>query len=588
MPAVVDRALGKSAERSGRVWRQRLPGVLMSGWFTGLALGVGAALLNLYRIGVPSLWFDEILSVERASQPLPVLWRIVNASQPNMALYYVVLHCWLALTTRIGIAPVEAVVRLPSALFALGGSIVLFLLARRFLGYAGGLLAALLYICNDFQLVYAQEARAYALQVFFLIAGWSALLMALTGEERRRLWFACYVCAMVLAVYTHYFSLLLLLAQGSAVITLRVLPTPWRECVRLRFRQWCVSCVLIVLLIVPMLYASHVGAQTGWIPVPAPGDVIRLLKVFGDDNRLYVLILVALLVSGLLAAAGARAGRFDLSVGFVWLLLCWLWVPIVVSYLLSQRVLHLFLPRYLISVLPAFCLLAACGFVAVPWRRLRVLLVPGLLLFTLSGIPHYYASAQVEEWRTAALWIEQQYRLSDGLICFDNLQGCQVGLEYYFHIYRGPAHFDADSPGTFSYVRYDLQRPAYRPDVEQALQKDAIGRYAARHARLFYIVARLPNARRQARAAAVISWLDGQYRLLGSRETSTVTVYLYRTARPGSSKKEKGAAAPMALVQEEPLLPPIRQRSWLAAHSACKSRSPYNTDGRRTKRCFPR
>jgi uncharacterized membrane protein len=518
-----------------------------------LVPGVVAAVLNVYHLGVPSLWFDEVLSVERASQPLPVLWHIVNASQPNMALYYFLLHYWLVLTAKIGMFPTEAVVRLPSALFALGASVLLFLLARRFLGLAGGALAAFLYICNDFQLVYAQETRAYALQLLCLIAGWYALLRALTCEQRPWYWFACYIGAMVLAVYTHYFSLLLLLAQGITIVTLLVLPTPWRARVRLLFRQCCLSFLIITLLIIPMLYASHVGAQTGWIPVPVPGDVIRLFKAFSDDNHLYLYTIAALIGAGLLVSirgafagsryllkrgAGTEAGydqknaeRYGLLLGFSWILLCWLWVPLVVSYFLSQRSLHLFLPRYLISIVPAFFLLATCGLVAVPWRWLRFLLTSALLLFALLGLPHYYASAQVEEWRTAALWVEHEYQSHDGLICFDSLQGCQIGLEYYFYAYPGRAHFDTDSPGTFSYVQYDLQRPAYRPNVEQALDKTAIQQYARQHPRLFYIVARLPDARKLARVAAVISWLNRHCRLLESIKTSTVTVYLYRTAR---------------------------------------------------------
>jgi uncharacterized membrane protein len=539
--SVTDRSLVSVTQGPEHLFRPHLlQSIPVSHWFIGLALGVGAAVLDLYHIGVPSLWFDEILSVERASQPLPVLWRIVNASEPNMALYYFLLHGWLALTTKMGFAPIESVVRLPSALFAIGTSLVLFLLARRFLGVAGGAFATFLYICNDFQLVYAQQTRAYALQVLLLMVGWYALLLALTCQRRHRLWFAWYIGAMVLAVYTHYFSLLILLSQGIALVLLLLLPTPWRKYVRLRLRQWCISCLIIVLLIAPILYASHVGAQTGWIPVPVPGDVLGLLKTFGDNNRLYGFAIVALIIPGVLMmvrgvlahgmiASGQDAQRRGLLAGFVCLLLCWLWVPIVVSYMLSQWFVHLFLPRYLIIVLPAFCLLAASGFVAVPWRRLRLLLATGLLLFTLAGVPHYYVSAQVEEWRTAALWIEQLYRPHDGLVCFDNLQGCQIGLEYYFHAYPGSAHFDAASPGAFSYVHYDLARPAYRPDVEQAVKREAIGRYAAQHAHLFYVVARLPNASRQALATAVLSWLDERYQLLSRIETGTVTVYLYRT-----------------------------------------------------------
>ncbi len=519
-----------------------------SNWFVALVLGAIAAVLNLYRIGAPSLWFDEALSVERASQPLSVLWRIVNASQPNMALYYFLLHYWLALTAKLGFFPTEAVVRFPSAVFAVGASILLFLLARRFLGLAGGVIAAALYICNDFQLVYAQETRSYSLQLLLIIAGWYALLTALTTEKRRRIWFACYICAMVLAVYAHYFSLLVLLAQGCALVALLFLPTPWQERVRHLFREWGISLFVITLLILPMLYASRVGAQTGWIPIPTPRDVIKLFEIFGDDNKAYLLVIVLLAVLGLLLTAvlsfeksrlllERSIGRFwqfsrdtiEYRMGFACVLLCWLWVPIAVSYLLTQKSIHLFLSRYLLVVVPAFCLLAALGFVAVPWRRLRLLLAPCLIIFSLLLVPHYYASAQVEEWNTSALWIEHHYQPGDGLVCYDNLKGCQVGLEYYFHAYPTSAHFDADSPGAFSYVQYDLLRPAYQPDVEQAVNIEAIQRFAAHHAHLFYIVARPPNAQAAARVAAVVSWLDGHYQRLDSIKTSTVTVYLYRT-----------------------------------------------------------
>lgn len=539
VPSVGDGAFARRAATRDPGWRLRLPPrALIANGCAVLASGVLAAVLSLHRLGSPSLWFDEILSVERASQSLPVLWRIVNASEPNMALYYFLLHAWLAVTARLGLLPTEVVVRLPSALLAPAASIVLFLLARRFLGLAGGVCAAFLYVCNDFQLVYTQEARAYALQMVFLLVGWYALLVALTCERRRRLSFACYICAMTLAVYTHYFSLLVLLAQGIVCVSLLVMPTPWRVHVCVLSRAWCMSFVIIVLLIAPMLYASRVGAQTGWIPVPTPGDVLRLLKVFGDDNRLYLLGLLALILVGLLLTirgalgSGGRLGgkdaeRFGLRLGFVWALLCWLWVPIVVSYLVSQRSVHLFLPRYLISVLPAFCLLAASGCVALPWRWLKMLLVPGLLILTLLGVPRYYASAQVEDWRTAALWIEHQYRARDGLVCFDTLQGCQIGLDYYFQAYPGPAHVDADAPGAFSYVQYDLLRPAYRPNVGLAVSRDAVQRYAARHLRLFYVVARLPNARKQAQVASILVWLRGRYRLLGEVETGAVTVYLF-------------------------------------------------------------
>ena len=87
-------------------------------WTTGLIallLFLVAMGFNLYQIGAPSIWFDEALSVTRAQQSLPVLFKIVSVTQPNMALYYFVLHFWLSFMSLFGLHATEAVVRFPLA-----------------------------------------------------------------------------------------------------------------------------------------------------------------------------------------------------------------------------------------------------------------------------------------------------------------------------------------------------------------------------------------------------------------------------------------------------------------------------------------
>src|SRR6266567_812325 len=93
----------------------------------GLALGFG-----LYRLGDPSIWYDEAFSVELARLPLPLLGGIIFGREPNMELYYLFLHGWLRLTTLFGLAPVEFVVRFPPAVFSAGSTVVVFLIGRRF------------------------------------------------------------------------------------------------------------------------------------------------------------------------------------------------------------------------------------------------------------------------------------------------------------------------------------------------------------------------------------------------------------------------------------------------------------------------
>lgn len=153
------------------------------------------------------------VKVELARQPLPLLWHTIFSIEPNMELYYLFLHFWLNFTSFLGLHPTESVVRFPSAIFAALSTVMVFLLGQRYFGIIAGFAAAILYTLARLQLTYAQQTRAYSLQLFLLCVAWYALLVALTTDSRQKRWWICYVIAMTLAIYTQLFSVIVLLAQ---------------------------------------------------------------------------------------------------------------------------------------------------------------------------------------------------------------------------------------------------------------------------------------------------------------------------------------------------------------------------------------
>ncbi len=518
-------------------------------WVLGSIIGVAALALNLYRLGAPSMWFDEILSVERARQSPDVIWQIVTGAQPNMALYYFFLHFWLQLTALFGLPASEAVARFPSAVFAAGGAVLVFFTGQRFFGRIAGFAAAGLYLLNDLQLVYAQEARSYGMQLFLLCLSWYALFAALTGKpgrSRQRLWWACYVATIVLAVYAHLFSLLVFGAQVVAIAGLLFLPGPWRDKVWSQLRAALISLLITGILIIPMLIASRVGGKTGWLPIPHPADVYHLFLTMSANSKIYLAIIVLCLLFGLGVAALAFSSRWPrplavivrgdaggppvglrryLPLGFA--LCCWLVVPIVVSYVVSQKSTHLFSSRYLVVIVPALFLLVAMGVAVLRWRLVKVVLTACLLLLALHYVPLYYQSAQVEDWRAPSQWLAQHYQANDGMVCYDNSQGCQVSIEYYLRLYKSPAHFTADSPGAFVWVSYDITNRL--GDYQAALDPHALALYAQKHPRLFFITARLSGEESVERVQAAQQWLGSHYRLVDQFSGPTVTIHLYAT-----------------------------------------------------------
>jgi len=544
--------------RQVKVWRP-------PDWLLCLAIGGIALGFNLYRLGDPSLWFDEILSVERARQSLPVLWHIIFTTQQNMALYYLLLHYWLSFTTLLGLHSNEFVVRFPSTIFAALGSIMVFLLGRRFMGIIGSMIGAGLYLLNVLQLIYAQEARSYSLQLLLICAGWYALFAALglgsspdspgkegqvaeaaihgraAGQYR---WWVCYVVAMTLAIYAHLFSVLILFAQ---ILTIGIiLAGQWRG--KIRGQAWSSLLAAVVSLLstgvlsIPMLLAARHGSKTGWLAMPHLHDIPKLFLAISDNSIFYMLMLAACCALGIGVVAlvhsrytgffGDKASNARLS----WLqglwpvlfaLLCWLVVPVIASYVISQGHTRIFSSRYLVTIVPPLFLLVGLGIVTLRWRAIQVVLAAILLLVALHHVPQYYNNAQVEDWRTPALWLEQHYQEGDGMVCYNNAQGCEVAMEYYLRAYPSGAQFPADSPGAFPWVNYDTTNRL--GDFAAAVNTTLLGDYGARHPRLFFIAGRFANNTEATLAQSAQHWLDTHYHLIAQSTKGAVTIRLYAT-----------------------------------------------------------
>lgn len=499
---------------------------------------------DLYQLGKPSIWFDEAFSVGLASQPLPLLWHIIFSSEPSMELYYLVLHFWLQLTGAIGLVPTEFVVRLPSAVFAALSTWALFAFGRRFLGFWASIAATSLYLLNDLQLVYAQQTRGYSLQLLLLCVAWYALLTALTNENRNKRWWLVYIVTASLSIYTHLFSVLVFLAQVVVIVGLAFIPNPVRVRVRKQLLASGASLIAIGILSIPMILVSLEGARTsGWIPIPHLHDIYQLFMTISANSKIYLLLLIIFCVLGLLTAllsysspnsrikellaiqtSGNEGEVLGQRLAVALVLLCWLIVPIVSSYVISQGQTRLFSSRYLVTIVPPFCLLAGLGVASLRWRVVKVTLAVALIALAARYTPLYYQHAQIENWNTATYWLTQEYHSGDGLVCYNNVQGCQTSVEFYLARYQSPAHFDPDSPGAATWAKHGSSF-----DYTAAVDPAALAAYGAKHSRIFFITGRLSGESDVLMVQNAEKWLDSHYHLIEQIVTPTVTIRLYAT-----------------------------------------------------------
>src|SRR5205823_3058906 len=109
---------------------------------TSLALPlilICAAGVRLHHLGHASLWYDEALTIDIASQPLSDIPADVRAREQIPPLYHILMHAWIdAFGDR------ETAVRLPSALLGLAAVGAAFALGRSLFGIREALAAATL------------------------------------------------------------------------------------------------------------------------------------------------------------------------------------------------------------------------------------------------------------------------------------------------------------------------------------------------------------------------------------------------------------------------------------------------------------
>jgi mannosyltransferase len=437
-------------------------------------VGIASAAAVFYRLGF-SVWFDEADSWGLSTQPLRmVINRYFLGTEVNMLLYYLLLRPWLWVTGLLGVAPTEIVLRLPSALFAVASSVVVYFLGRRLFGRVAGLVAGGVYIANYLQIIMAQMARAYTLQLLLLAIAWYALFAGLQDGTRRR-WWAVLVVSSALAVYAQLFSVLVIASMFAGVLVMAAIPGHWSALVRANAKPLLLSAGAIVLLVIPIGIDAALHGGPIWVPPAHLSDVRAFFYMLAGNSRLYERVVVVIVGLGVLVVA-VRQLRENLAP--VAAIACWFAGPLLLSFVLTRPSLnlHLFFPRYLVVIVPPMALLVGMGVTALRWRAVQLGLAAAVAVVAIPALASYYQYAQVQDFRGLTQWVQARYQAGDGVVCAPEVE-CGVPTSYYFSAYPGPAHFDGDSPGRFLWER----------TVSIPLSDENLTAYAAQHRRLFLL-----------------------------------------------------------------------------------------------------
>lgn len=325
---------------------------------TGIALTILTAiglLLRLWHLTSKPFWFDECFSVELARLRLGSFLRVIWWREANMSLYYALLRAWLHLGES------EFFVRTLSVLFAAATIPAIYWLARRLYDGRMGFLASALFTLNAYNVRYSQEARSYTL--FVLLATLSSGFFVSWLRSGKRWSRTGYTGASILAVYAHFYALLLIAAQW---IVLRFFGAPPRENGdnTQSGHGFVFPWKAIGLGVLPLLvFVGKTGAgPIRWINRPGLHDLATFWLDFSGGRNWALPAIFALALITTAATAGKELMRRNQTweTWRVQFLLVWLLLPIIVTVVLSFPR-PVFLARFLIFCQPALVILVAAG-----------------------------------------------------------------------------------------------------------------------------------------------------------------------------------------------------------------------------------
>jgi hypothetical protein len=286
-------------------------------------LAIIALVVRLWNLGSVSMTADEVSALLRL-QYASFGEMLENGVRPDghPAFVQVLLWFWTHL-----FGDSEFAVRLPFALAGTGTVIFVGIIGKKWFGPVAGLLAATFLAMLEFSIIYSQLARPYAFGLFFglwAVLAWTNLLCA---EKPNRKHVFVYALATALAMYTHYFSFLLVVLVGfSGLLVMRAH----------NWKMYLSAGVLAVLLWLPHLNFSLTQVQTGgvggpggWLAAPTPDFIPQHIYVTFNHSWKLAMIAMGIGILGLLMSGKQRFGKYHI-LAFLWFVL-----PLVIGYFYS-------------------------------------------------------------------------------------------------------------------------------------------------------------------------------------------------------------------------------------------------------------
>ena len=210
-----------------------------------VSLTLIGAVLRFYHLGYNSIWLDEASTLTFAVQSFPDIWQATTAGEFNPPLFYWIEHIMLLFGNS------EFILRFVPALLGVLTIPLIYLVGKEFMDRNTGIIAAAAFTFSPFLVFYSQEARAYAMMLFFVTFSMVFYFRALKNNNRKD--WALFGFLAALAFWSHFYALV--------IIGALVLYALWEMLPKIRssisaIKPLATACVIFGVICLPLILVT--------------------------------------------------------------------------------------------------------------------------------------------------------------------------------------------------------------------------------------------------------------------------------------------------------------------------------------------
>jgi len=353
-----------------------------------LVILISSVILRLYDINKYDLWFDEIGSDLFSSSNIDRMAALSDTSKLSLMLDKIKndthspLYYFLVYPYSLVFGGGKSL-RFLSVFFSILSLGVFYRLSRLFFNRQTSIIALTIMALNPFHIWYAQEARAYAMACFFSLLMVYMCMKAL--KTNKLVYWISFPLAGILAIYSSYFSGLLLIALGMIALF-----KANRKYIKKMFLSG--SIILLFLFFARTLMTSQFSfVKTDfWLPPPTISVMLFSWNVFNlgysamdIQYQLSMSLLLFLFSYGIYSCYRAN------KVSAITLLLLFL-LPIITAYIISKTIMPVYINRQLLIFSPFCYLFIAKGLDSIKDKRAQMIAVSCVLSLFITVLLNYY------------------------------------------------------------------------------------------------------------------------------------------------------------------------------------------------------